>query len=66
MAYYYLGEALNKVDDLHGALQAFQRAAELRPSSAKVLCGLGIVFDRMNRPDEAAQMYRRSRDIATR
>ena len=65
MAYYYLGEALNKVDDLQGALQAFQRAAELRPS-AKVLCGLGIVFDRMNRPEEAAQMYRRSRDIAAR
>jgi tetratricopeptide (TPR) repeat protein len=65
MAYYYLGEALNKVDDLTGALQAYQRAADLRPT-AKILCGLGIIFDRLNRPEEAAQMYRRSREIAGR
>jgi Flp pilus assembly protein TadD len=63
-AYDQLGEALNKVDDLDGALQAFQRSTELRPNNAKALRGLGIVYDRLNRPAEAAQMYRRSRELA--
>ena len=63
-AYDHLGEALNKVDDLDGALQAFQRSTELRPNNAKALRGLGIVYDRLNRPTEAAQMYRRSRELA--
>jgi Flp pilus assembly protein TadD len=64
IAYYYLGEALNHVDDLDGALHCFQRAVELRPNDSRALYGLGIVLDRMNRPDEAAQMYRRSRELA--
>ena len=66
IVYVYLGEALNHVDDLHGALQAFQHAAELRPNNAKALYGMGIILDRMNRPEEAAQMYRRSRDLTHR
>jgi Flp pilus assembly protein TadD len=35
----------------------------LRPNDARALYGLGIVLDRMNRPDDAAQMYRRSREL---
>src|SRR3989475_13195123 len=60
-AWYYLGEALNNVDDLAGALTAFERAAELEPGNAKALYGCGIVLDRLNRPADATQMYRRSR-----
>ena len=63
-AFYYLGEALNHVDDLDGALHSFQRAVELRPTNPKALYGLGIVLDRLNRPDEAAHMYRRSRELS--
>jgi Flp pilus assembly protein TadD len=59
-----LGEALNHVDDLDGALQAFHRSTELRPTNPRALRGLGIVYDRLNRPAEAAQMYRRSRELA--
>jgi Flp pilus assembly protein TadD len=58
-----LGEALNHVDDLDGALQAFQRSAELRPTNPRALRGLGVVYDRLNRPREAAAMYRRSREL---
>ena len=47
-------------------MQAFQRAAELRPGFGKALYGMGIILDRLNRPDEAAQMYRRSRELAGR
>ncbi|PYO77297.1 MAG: hypothetical protein DMD67_06810 [Gemmatimonadetes bacterium] len=61
-AWYYLGEALNHLDDLDGARSAYERAVELEPSNAKALYGLGIVLDRLNRPDEATRMYRRSRE----
>jgi len=64
IAWYHLGEALNKVDDLLGARAAYERAIELEPRSAKALYGLGIVLDRLRRPEEATRMYRRSREAA--
>jgi len=66
MAHYYLGEALNHVDDLQGALVAYQTAAELMPDNPRALYGLGIVFDRLGRPDDAAHMYRQSRAVGRR
>ena len=65
-AWYYLGEALNHVDDLEGARAAYERAVELEPGNVKALYGLGIVLDRLNRPDEATRMYRRSREATGR
>jgi tetratricopeptide (TPR) repeat protein len=65
-AWFYLGDALNHVDDLDGALAAFSRAAELDPRHAKALYSQGVVLDRMRRPDDAARMYRRSREVASR
>jgi len=65
-AWFYLGEALNHVDDLDGALAAFVRAAELDPHHAKALYGQGVVLDRLRRPDDAARLYRRSREVAAR
>ncbi len=65
-AWSYLGEALNRVDDLPGAREAYEHAVELEPRNAKALYGLGIVLDRLNRPDEATRMYRRSREATGR
>lgn len=65
-AWFYLGEALNHVDDLDGALAAYCRAAELDPHHAKALYGQGVVLDRLRRPDDAARLYRRSREVAGR
>jgi tetratricopeptide (TPR) repeat protein len=65
-AWFYLGDALNHVDDLDGALAAFGRAAELDPHHAKALYGQGIVLDRLRRPTDAARLYRRSREVAAR
>jgi len=59
-------EALNHVDELDGALAAYERAVELEPRNTRALYGLGIVLDRLNRPDDATQMYRRSREAAGR
>jgi Flp pilus assembly protein TadD len=65
-AWFYLGEALNHIDDLDGALAAFGRAAELDPHHAKALYGQGIVLDRLRRPTDATRLYRRSREVAAR
>lgn len=65
-AWFYLGEALNHVDDLEGALAAFVRASELDPLHAKALYGQGVVLDRLHRPEDAAPLYRRSREVAAR
>lgn len=62
MAHYHLGEALNQCDDLAGALVAYQRAAELDPTHWRALKGVGIVYDRLGRPEAAAPFYRRARD----
>src|SRR5256885_1345779 len=63
---YYLGEALNHVDDRPPAQAAYERAGELEPGKARALHRLGIVLDRLNRPAEATRMYRRSREAAAR
>lgn len=61
-AHYYLGEALNHVDDKDGALAAYLRAAELEPDHWRALKGVGIVYDRLGRSTEAAPFYRRARE----
>lgn len=65
-AWFYLGEALNHVDDLDGALAAYGRAAEIDRHHAKALHGQGVVLDRLRRPEDATTMYRRSREVAAR
>ncbi len=65
-AWFYLGEALNHIDDLEGALAALVRAAELDPRHARALHAQGMVLDRLHRPHEAALLYRRSREAAAR
>jgi len=62
--WHQLGELLNRLDDLAGAKDAFEHAIALDARHARSLYGLAIVLDRMNRPDEATFLYRRSRDAA--
>lgn len=64
--WFYLGEALNHVDDLAGALAAYGRAVEIDPQHAKALFGLGVVYDRLRRPGEATVAYRRAREVSRR
>jgi Flp pilus assembly protein TadD len=61
---YYLGDALNQASDLPGARAALERAVQLDPHDAKAYHLLGRVFDRLGHPDEARQMYQRSRELA--
>ena len=64
-SWYYLGDSLNQLGDLPRAQQALERAGELDPTSAKTFHLLGRVFDRLNRPGDAIEMYRRSREVAS-
>ena len=57
---------MNRLDQLKEACAAYERAIELEPRNARALYGLGIVLDRLKRPDDATQMYRRSREAAGR
>jgi protein O-GlcNAc transferase len=59
-----LGDALNQAGDLAGAQAALQRALALDPRDSKTHHLLGRVFDRLGRPDEARDMYERSRELA--
>ncbi len=61
-AHFYLGEALNKLDRLKEAYEAYARATEIEPGNWRALKGVGIVLDRMGQPADAAAYYRRARD----
>lgn len=66
LAHFYLGEALNHVDQLTAALHAYERATKLDPSNWRAFKGVGIVLDRMGRPADAAMAYRRMRETQGR
>jgi Flp pilus assembly protein TadD len=61
---YYLGDALHQSGDLPGARAALDRAVQLDPHDAKAYHLLGRVFDRLGHPDQAREMYQRSRELA--
>ncbi len=61
-AFYYLGDACNHADELAHALEAFEAASRLEPDHWRALKGIGIVLDRMRRPQEAAAAYQRARE----
>src|SRR4051812_30073380 len=65
-AHYYLGEAYNSIDELPNALGAYRAAVALDPAHQRALKAIGIVLDRMGRPDEAAAAYQRAREAQRR
>jgi Flp pilus assembly protein TadD len=66
LAHFYLGEALNHVDQLTAALAAYERAAQLDGSNWRAFKGVGIVLDRLGRPSDAAVAYRQMREAQGR
>jgi tetratricopeptide (TPR) repeat protein len=61
-----LGEALNHVDDLESARQTYEQALTVDATHPRALYGLGVVLDRLRRPDEATVYYRRAREATAR
>ncbi len=66
LAHFYLGEALNHVDQLAAALTAYERATRLDPGNWRAFKGVGIVLDRLGRPSDAAVAYRHMREAQGR
>jgi tetratricopeptide (TPR) repeat protein len=62
LAHYFIGEALNQSDHLEEARAAYERAAQLDPENWRAFKGVGVVLDRLGRPPEAAEWYRRARE----
>jgi Flp pilus assembly protein TadD len=66
VAFYYRGEALNRMARYDEAEQALERAAELLPNDPRPVYTLGTLYDRKHLPEEAAEMYRRARRLQKR
>jgi Flp pilus assembly protein TadD len=64
LAYFYRGEALNRLGKVDEALETLERAVVLQPGKARIYYLLGILYDRKNLPREAAPMYRRARELS--
>jgi Flp pilus assembly protein TadD len=62
-AHFYLGEAYNHTDELPAALAAFEAAVRANPTFWRAFKGIGIVLDRMRRPQEASAAYQRAREL---
>ena len=63
-AFYYRGEALNRLGRFDEALQSLERATVLQPQNAKAFYTLGHLYDRKLMSEEAALMYRRARELS--
>ncbi len=55
-----LGDALNRASQLPAAAEALAKATERNPADRRAWHIYGRVLDRLNRPEEAAQAYRRA------
>ncbi len=64
-AHLYLGESCNHLGRWEEALQALRRAIHLQPANARAYYVMGIVYDRLQHPDRAADMYRRAREASS-
>ncbi len=63
-AFYYRGEALNRLGRFDDALQALEHATVLQPQNPKVFYTLGHLYDRKHMGEEAALMYRKARELS--
>jgi tetratricopeptide (TPR) repeat protein len=63
-ALFYRGEALNRLGRVDEAIEALERVTELKPDHSRAFYTLGVLFDKKNAPDRAADMYRRARRLA--
>jgi Flp pilus assembly protein TadD len=65
-AHYQLGDAYNQTDKLNEALEAYESAVRLQPDHWRAMKGIGVVLDRLGRPEEARAAYAKSREAFRR
>ena len=66
LAFYYRGEALNRLGRFDEAAEAIERAVELLPNDPRPFYTLGHLYDRRYQLEDAAEMYRRARRLQSR
>lgn len=64
LAFLYRGEALNQINRVDEALEMAARAVQLDPANGRSYYLMGILYDKKRMPQQAMDMYRRSREIA--
>jgi tetratricopeptide (TPR) repeat protein len=62
-AFYYRGEALNRIGRFDESAELMEHAAELMPTDPRPFYTLGHLYDRRSLRAEANAMYRRARDL---
>ncbi len=62
-AHFYRGEALNRLGRVDEALDSMERAIELQPRNWRAYHTLGMLWDRKNDRERAAEMYRQAREL---
>jgi tetratricopeptide (TPR) repeat protein len=65
-AYVLLGEALNQMAESDAAIEVLETAVRIQPESSKAYYAMGIAYDRKGNHERAAEMYRLSREVASR
>lgn len=63
LAFYYMGEALNRLSRFDEAMHTMDQAVKLLPNDPRVYYTLGHLYDRSEMPVAAANMYRRARQL---
>lgn len=64
LAFLYRGESLNQIGRVDEALEMVTRALQLQPNTSRSFYLMGILYDKKRLPQQAMDMYRRSREIA--
>lgn len=63
LGWFNLGVLLRRTEDLAGALEAFEKAAEMAPDRPEAANAVGLVWDDLGRLSRAEEAYRRALDI---
>ena len=64
LAHFYRGEALNRLGRADEALEVLSQALRLQPERARIHHLMGILYDKKNLRQEAAEMYRKARELS--
>jgi len=64
LAHFYRGEALNQLGRIDEALEVLSQASRLQPERPRTYYLMGIIYDKKNLCQEAAEMYRKARELS--
>jgi Flp pilus assembly protein TadD len=56
---------LNQLSRVDEALEMLARAVQLQPNNTRAYYVMGILYDKKGRPQEAAAMFRKAREVGT-